>query len=209
VADLAAQLAVVQAEMASRPASLLEHVQRVAREAIELGEYWDVDPARLELAAWGHDLFRHEPEARQLELAAEAGLKVSKHDRASPMVLHGPVASAVLRERFGVADAEVLAAIRDHTLGLAEMSMIAKCILLADKVEAKKRRRDPEMVNIRKVARRDLDLALLCWADWKWVEERANGWHSHPQHWKARAAWIREHHFDADPTDDRPTCAAS
>jgi nicotinate-nucleotide adenylyltransferase len=206
VADIAAQVAAVQAEMDSRPQKLIEHVQRVAKEAADLGEYWDIDPQRLELAAWGHDLFRHEPPERQLQLAEEAGLKVRKYDRVNPIVLHGPTAAAVLRERFGVRDADALAAVRDHTLGLAEMPLIAKIVLLADKIEPNKRRRDPEMKEIRRVARRDLDLALLCWSDWKWERERSHGWQSHPQSWKARVAWVREHHFDIDRSDDRPTC---
>jgi nicotinate-nucleotide adenylyltransferase len=207
VADIAAQIAAVQAEMESRPPKLIEHVQRVAKEAAELGVCWDIDPRRLELAVWGHDLFRHEPPDRQLQLAQEAGLKVHKHDRVNPVVLHGPTAAAVLRERFGVRDADALAAVRDHTLGLAAMPLIAKIVLLADKFEPKKRRRDPEMALIRRVARRDLDVALLCWSDWKWEQERAHGWKSHPQHWKARTEWVREHHFDIDPADQRPTCS--
>jgi HD superfamily phosphohydrolase YqeK len=77
------------------------------------------------------------------------------------------------------------------------MSLIAKVILIADKVEARKRKRTPVMAEIRKLARRDLDAALLCWADWKWLEERTNQWNSHPTHWRARQQWVREHHIDA------------
>ena len=32
--------------------------------------------------------------------------------------------------------------------------------------------------------------------DFKWVEERDNEWESHPGHWEARLAWVREHHAD-------------
>ena len=48
----------------------------------------------------------------------------------------------------------------------------------------------------RELARRDLELALLCWADWKWAQERQNGWATHPAHWKARTEWVRAHHLD-------------
>jgi predicted HD superfamily hydrolase involved in NAD metabolism len=197
------QLARVQAEMESRPQKLIEHVQRVAKEAVEIGNYWDVDPDRLELASWGHDLFRHEPEERQIELAKEAGLAIGPADRRSPIVLHGPIAASVLEHRIGISDRDVLAAVRDHTLGLSEMSLIAKIILLADKVEPRKRKRDPEMKLIRKLARRDLDIALLCWADWKWVVERENDYETHPAQWESRTYWVREHHFDIDPGDLR------
>jgi HD superfamily phosphohydrolase YqeK len=111
-------------------------------------------------------------------------------------LLHGPIAAVVLRERFGIQDEDALAAVRDHTLGLDHMPVIAKIILIADKVEPRKRARTPLMKAIRKLARRDLDTALLCWADWKWVEEREHGWHSSPQHWAARSEWVRQHHID-------------
>ena len=195
--SIQSQLAVVRAEMQTRPRSLVLHVERVASEALDLARRWELDSDRVELAAWGHDLFRSFPEAQQLQMARDAGIAVVAADIASPMVLHGPVAAAVLHERFGVDDEDVLCAVRDHTLGLAQMPLIARVILLADKVEAHKRRRDPIMSDIRRLARRDLDAALLCWADWKWVEERTHGWQSHPGHWAARTMWVHEHHVDA------------
>jgi predicted HD superfamily hydrolase involved in NAD metabolism len=194
---VADEIAALREEMASRPAGLLRHVRRVAVEAADLARRWDADQERAELAVWGHDLFRAHTPAEQLSLAREAGLPITEADVAEPVLLHGPLAAIVVRERFGVRDDDALAAIRDHTLGSARMPLLAKVILIADKVESRKRRRTPVMPEIRRLARRDLDAALLCWADWKWVDERAHGWLGHPHHWEARMAWVREHHADA------------
>ncbi len=196
MSSIRTQIDAVRQATADRPAGLVRHVERVVREALLLARFWDLDPDRAELAAWGHDLFRAHPAAEQLRLARELGLALEPDDERSPIVVHGPVAAAVLRERYGVSDADVLEAIASHTLGLERMSLLAKVILIADKVEAVKRRRDWPMRLIREVARRDLDLALLCWADWKWVEERTHGWDHHAQHWRARRAWVAEHHLD-------------
>jgi predicted HD superfamily hydrolase involved in NAD metabolism len=190
------QLAAVQQEMESRPAGLLNHVRRVADEAGALARYWDVDPQRVALASWGHDLFRHLPPAQQLEHARQVGIKPDEDDERSPIVLHGPIAAAVLRDRFRVVDDDVLEAIEAHTLGIPHMTQIAKIILIADKVEPGKRRNRPSMGAIRHVARRDLDLALLCWSDWSWIEAVAHGWKSHPGHWIAREDWVAQHHYD-------------
>ncbi len=193
---VAAQIATVRAAFHDRPASLVRHVERVATEAVQLATFWDVDPERATLAAWGHDLFRALAPGAQLKLARESGLLLTDADIAQPVLLHGPNAAIVLRERFSITDEDALAAVRDHTLGAAEMPLLAKIILLADKVERRKRRRTPVMGEIRKLARRDLELALLCWADWKWVEERTHGWSSHPQHWQARQRWVGELHAE-------------
>ncbi len=195
--NIHAQTERIRAEFATRPAGLRKHVERVLAEALELGRHYDVDPARIELAAWGHDLFRATPPADLLAMARKSGVPVEPADEEEPVLLHGPVAAAVLERRFNVADTEALAAVRDHTLGLAEMPLLAKIILIADKIEPHKRERTPVMKAIRRLARRDIDTALLCWADWKWIEERTHGWLSHPQHWQARRHWVAEHHLDA------------
>jgi predicted HD superfamily hydrolase involved in NAD metabolism len=190
------QIKAVRREFESRPAGLARHVERVLAEALALAERWDIDRDRVELATWGHDLFRATPGVELLKMAGGLGIEIDGADLAEPVLLHGPVGASVLERSFGVDDEEVLAAVRDHTLGQAEMPLIARLILLADKVEARKRKRTPVMKEIRRLARRDLDAALLCWADWKWVEERRHGWRSHPRHWEARACWVRQHHAE-------------
>ncbi|MDZ7727195.1 MAG: HD domain-containing protein [Dehalococcoidia bacterium] len=125
-ADLQQQLRAIQHEMESRPEGLQRHVQRVADEAKELAGYWDVDPERVELASWAHDLFRHLEPEDQLKKATEVGLGVSRDDRVDPIVLHGPIAAKVIRDSFGVTDEETLEAVSSHTLGLPEMSMVGQ-----------------------------------------------------------------------------------
>ncbi len=203
-ATIADQLARVRDELSSRPAGLIRHVERVAAEAASLAGRWQVDRERVALAAWAHDLFRAYPPAELLRFAREAGLSADAADIAEPVLLHGPIAALTLRDRFAVTDEDVLAAIRDHTLGSPSMPIIAKIILLADKVERRKRKRTPVMAEIRRLARRDLDAALLCWADWKWIEEREHGWQSHPAHWATRIGWVRDHHADAPQPQRTP-----
>lgn len=197
MSTFAAQTAAVRAEFASRPEGLVRHIERVLEEALDLGARFAVDPERIELATWGHDLFRAHMPAEQLRLAREVGVAVLAEDKASPVLLHGPIAAVVLKERFEVDDDEVLAAVRDHTSGAATMPVLAKVILLADKLESRKRKRDPLLPDIRRLARRDLDLALLCWSDWKWVQEREREWTSSARHWEARLIWVAEHHAEA------------
>jgi len=193
---IAQQLKRVRAELETRPPGLVRHVERVLEEALDLAGRWDIDPERTELAVWGHDLFRSHSPAELLRLSREAGVPVGAVDEASPVMLHGPLAAEVLRARFAITDEEAMGAVRDHTLGRAQMPLLAKIILLADKFETNKRRKHPGMKLVRRLAQRDLDLALLCWADWKWPRERADGWDGHPAHWQARAEWVRAHHSE-------------
>lgn len=193
---IARQIAAVREAMLERPAGLVRHVERVLTEAIPLARAWQADEARVELAVWGHDLFRAEPAQAQLRLARETGVAIDADSAAYPILLHGPVAAIVLRERFGVTDAEALAAVRDHTAGLDRMSLIARILLIADKIEANKRRRAPALAMVRDLARRDLDTAILCWSDWRWANEARERYRTQAAHWRARRVWVAEHHRD-------------
>ncbi len=193
---IADQIAAVRDELQRRPRGLQRHVERVLGEALPLARRWLVDEQRVELAVWGHDLFRSEPPAEQIRLAGEVGVTIDADSREYPILLHGPIAAVVLRERFGVTDEEALAAVRDHTAGLAQMSLIAKILLISDKIEPKKRRRAAQLADIRKIARRDLDTAILCWADWRWTKEMRERYRTQATHWQARREWVVEHHRD-------------
>ena len=168
---IARQVAAVREELLLRPRGLVRHVGRVLDEALPLARHWLADEQRVELAVWGHDLFRSEPPAEQIRLAGEVGVEIDADSREYPILLHGPIATVVLRERFGITDEEALMAVRDHTSGLGQMSLLAKILLIADKIEKKKRRGVPELADIHRVARRDLDTAILCWAGWRWTVE--------------------------------------
>ena len=134
--------------------------------------------------------------AEQLRLAGDVGVEIDADSRDYPILLHGPIAAVVLRERFGITDEEALAAVRDHTAGLDQMSLLAKILLIADKIEANKRRGVPELAAARELASRDLDTAILCWADWRWTTEARERYRTQAAHWLARQHWVAEHHRD-------------
>ena len=193
---IADQIAVVREELLKRPSGLVRHVRRVLDEAVPLARSWVADEERVELAVWGHDLFRSESPEGQIRLATEVGVEIDADSRDYPILLHGPIAAVVLRERFGITDHEALMAVRDHTSGLAQMSLLAKILLISDKIEKKKRRGVPELADIRRLARRDLDTAILCWADWRWSVEARERYRTQASHWRARRHWVEEHHRD-------------
>lgn len=186
----------VKAEYEKLPEGLGLHIQRVLAESLELAVLWDLDPERVELATWGHDLYRSRTDEEWLGMARELGIPVRHADEQSPVLLHGPIAARVLYDQFEIRDNEVLLAVHEHTLGSPAMGQISAVVLLADKFEERKRKRTPIMKDIRRVARRDLDTALLTWADWRWVEDAAHGWPVHPDHWWARVEWVARHHAE-------------
>ncbi|MFP4637185.1 MAG: bis(5'-nucleosyl)-tetraphosphatase (symmetrical) YqeK [Spirochaetaceae bacterium] len=113
----------------------LAHVRRVERYAVWLAGRFGEEPERARLAALGHDLAREWPEEQIRSVALTDGLPVSQLEREVPKILHGRAAAVRLFHHFQVCDPEILAAVRNHTLGAPGMSRLEKIIYCADYLE--------------------------------------------------------------------------
>jgi predicted HD superfamily hydrolase involved in NAD metabolism len=134
-------------------------VQRVREIAANLALPLGLDLGRVDLAAAAHDLDRATPGAALLEWASHHGIPVNPVEARLPMLLHGPVAAARLREEMGVEDPEVLEAVRWHTTGVEPCGTIARVIFVADKLDPDKAARYPHIGAVREQAAVDLDRA--------------------------------------------------
>ncbi len=130
------------------------HTARVADTAGSLARVHGLDEGRVRLAALLHDAAREIPPGEQLRLAEGWDLPVGEPERESPKLLHGPVAAELARRKLGVEDAEVLDAVRFHTVGAPGMGPLALAVYVADKVEPA--RDYPSVGRLRELAREDL-----------------------------------------------------
>ena len=73
-------------------------------------------------------------------------------------VLHGPVGSAFIEEKFGIADEEVKLAVANHTFGRKHMTLLEKIIFIADYIDPA--RKHPHLNEVTEVAEYDLDEAV-------------------------------------------------
>ena len=178
--------AALESAVAELPPGLRDHVLRVVREARRLALRNSVDEDRATLAALGHDLARGHTSADLLLQAEAAGLTPSDIERAQPILLHGPLSARLMAERFGIDDADVLAAARYHTTARAGMSALERVIYVADKIEPEKARREPALADARRLADSDLDAALRCLLDYQVSRAVERGWPLHPETVAAR-----------------------
>lgn len=169
-------------EAASRlPQGLARHIAGVAAEARRLARRHGVDEERTTLAAWGHDIARAMSAEELLAAAQGYGLDISPVEAAAPILLHGPVAAEILARRFSISDQEVLEAVRWHTTGSADMSPLAKVVLVADKIEIGKVQQNLLLAAVRTLAPDDLDAALLEYLGQSLEESVRLGRMVHPQ----------------------------
>jgi nicotinate-nucleotide adenylyltransferase len=111
------------------------HSRAVAALSWELCVRFGQDPERGYLAGIAHDIAKSMNEDELKRFAKKDGKPVSRLERKKPSLLHSRAGAVLLWERFGIDDEEVLAAVRNHTLGSLTMGPLEKIIYIADKME--------------------------------------------------------------------------
>lgn len=115
--------------------SRYEHSQRVAQLCVEIAEKYGLDKEKAYLAGIGHDMCKDLSDEKMLETAERDGLPIIDFERKKISLLHGRAAAVVMKEKFGITDADVLEAVANHTSGIVGMCDLTKCLYIADKIE--------------------------------------------------------------------------
>ena len=113
--------------------SRLLHTLGTEKMAIALAKSCQADICAAQTAALLHDAFKCIPLQEKRLLASKYNIEtVGIH---SPDLLHGPIAAEAVKIDLGIADEDILNAIRYHTTGRAGMSTLEKIIYTADVIE--------------------------------------------------------------------------
>lgn len=135
-----------------------QHSLAVARRAVELARRYGAPEEQAGEAGLLHDLCKELPPQRQRQLIEEGGIALDPAQERQPQTWHGIAASVELGRLFGITDEQLLAAVRYHTTGRANMSLLEKIIYLADLTSDD--RSYPDVDELRALANRDLDAAM-------------------------------------------------
>lgn len=133
----------------------LQHILGVEQMCIQLAVCYGVDQQQAAMAGLMHDLAKFFSTNRLLTIAQSEGIKIDSICATHPHLLHADVSAIVARVEFGVDDEEILAAIRNHTLGSPQMSKLSCVVFVADALEPN-RGNTPELVTLRRIAQENL-----------------------------------------------------
>ncbi len=117
-----------------------EHTAGVEKMAARLGELYAPDKIDvLRVAALLHDITKEKKLDGQTEILEHYGQTVSELECMSPAVLHSGTAALVIADPSSeyncFASAEVISAVRLHTVGAPDMSLCDMLIYLADYID--------------------------------------------------------------------------
>ena len=133
------------------------HVLGCRDMAVELAKRWGADVTDAARAGLLHDITKAIDGPLQLTLCSEYGTMLNDFSRRYPKTLHALTGSLVADRIFGEKET-VVNAIRHHTTGKADMSLLEKIIYIADYVEPN--RTIAGVDQLRHLAFTDLDAAL-------------------------------------------------
>lgn len=87
------------------------------------------------LAGLLHDCVKCVPKHTMKSMCTEYGVELSKIEQENFALVHAKLGAIVAQVEYGVDDPEILDAIRYHTTGRPEMTMLDKIVYMADYVE--------------------------------------------------------------------------
>lgn len=144
------------------PAKRWNHTLGVMETAEKLALLYGADVNKAVIAATLHDMCKHWPIDQQEEAIRESGewLDVLDYDK---QLWHAHAGAYVAARDCEVADEEILNAIRFHTSGREQMTLLDKVVCLADYIEPG--RDFPGVVEMRQLAEKSLEEALVAGFD--------------------------------------------
>ena len=137
----------------------LYHSICVAEQAKHLAEIFGGDADKAYTAGLIHDIMRYEPLDQMLELIENDGQTLTESEKNITVTLHAIAGEVFLRKELNVTDSEILSAVRWHTTGKEDMSLLEKIIYVADLTSED--REYPDILEVRAMAEESLDKTCL------------------------------------------------
>ena len=109
------------------------HSINVAEEAQRLAKKYGADVEKARLAGVLHDITKETPSQEQYTIIEQCGIELSFVEKSSPKLWHAIAGAGFIRDIIGIDDEDVYNAIRYHTSGRANMSLLEKCVFIAER----------------------------------------------------------------------------
>ncbi len=136
-----------------------EHSMAVADSAKALAVKYGADPEKAYIAGIMHDVMKQAKRKEHFALFDKYNIEISPVERATKKLWHAMSGALYAEKNAGITDCEILSAIRYHTTGRANMTLMEKILFIADFISLD--RDYPEVERMREKAKISLELAML------------------------------------------------
>ena len=136
-----------------------EHTIGVMYTAESLAMRYGVDMTKAAVAGLLHDCAKCIPNAQKIKMCKKHDIEITEMEEKNPSLLHAKLGAYMAEAAYGVNDPEILSAIKWHTTGKPDMSMLDIIIYMADYIEPN-RDKAPNLKQIRKLCFENIEEAL-------------------------------------------------
>jgi predicted HD superfamily hydrolase involved in NAD metabolism len=130
------------------------HTERTMDIALKIASCYDIAKEKVEISAILHDCAKEMPKDEMKRWIKKANITLDEIEEKEPGLWHQIVSAIIAEKDFGIKDQEILQAIRVHSTGDADMSLLAKIVYIADYLESWPNE------SIMQKAKENIDLAL-------------------------------------------------
>ena len=135
------------------------HSCNVAEEAVILAKLYGCDEEKAYTAGILHDITKEFPKEEQLQIIRDGGIILDDVQKNAPKLWHSVSGSVYIQTHLGLTDEDVINAIRYHTTGRANMSLLEKIIYTADYTSAERSYNGADVM--REKSRSSLEEAMI------------------------------------------------
>ena len=136
------------------------HTLGVEFTAAALAMRYQADVTDAQIAGLLHDCAKCLTDEKRVSICEKHQIPMTDIERRNPFLLHAKVGEYLAKEKYGITNPDILNAIRFHTTGRENMSLLERIVFVADYIEPG-RRQAPNLTEIRQLAFTDLDAAML------------------------------------------------
>lgn len=112
-----------------------EHTLGVAYTASCLAMRYDYDITKAYIAGLLHDCAKCMSHNERINYCKKNNLEVTEIEKTNPSLLHAKVGADLSKRKYGIEDEEICSAVRYHTTGRPNMTLLEKIIFIADYME--------------------------------------------------------------------------
>lgn len=137
-----------------------EHTLGVMYTAESLAMRYNIDMTKAAVAGLLHDCAKCIPNAQKLKMCRKYHIEITEMEERNPSLLHAKLGAYLAETMYEVEDPDILNAIRWHTTGKPDMSMLDMIIYMADYIEPN-RDKAPDLKEIRRLTFENIEEALF------------------------------------------------
>ena len=136
-----------------------EHTLGVEFTAASLAMRYEIDINKAEIAGLLHDCAKCIDDEDKFDDCKKYKIELTDVEKRNPFLIHSKLGAVYANKLYGINDEEIISAIRFHTTGKPDMTMLEKIIFIADYIEPG-RDKAPNLQEIRRVSFVDIDEAM-------------------------------------------------